>query len=133
MRVKHLGARPAPASIREFFSRMGRGPQQQRPAISVERRQIPYWQEHGWTQKGNTYSGSYHTPYATFQGWIEQHRSSIDFYLYSPSGEIRGHSHWICFQARGNDWYLVHMAKEPQDVSSGIITIEKLIKEAYEQ
>jgi hypothetical protein len=133
VRVKHLGARPVPASIRELLSRMGRGPQQQRPRIPVERRQIPYWQEHCWIQKGNTYSGSYQTPYAAFQGWIEQHHSSIDFYLYSPSPEIRGHSHWACFQRRGNDWYLVHMAKQPQDVSSGIITIEKLIKEAYEQ
>jgi hypothetical protein len=133
VRVKHLGARPAPASIREFLSRMGRKPPQQRTVIAVERRQIPYWQEHGWTQKDNTYSGSYQTPYAAFQGWIEEQRSSTDFYLYQPSPEIRSHSHWTCFQHRGNDWYLVHMAKQPQDISSGIITIEKLIKEAYEQ
>jgi hypothetical protein len=112
---------------------MGRGPHEQRPAIAVERRQIPYWREHGWIQDGNTYSGSFQTPYAAFQGWIEQQRSGIDFYVYRPSPEIRRHSHWTCFQHRGNDWYLVHMAKQPHDVSSGIITIEKLIKEAYEQ
>ena len=46
--------------------------------------------------------------------------------------EIRSHSHWTCFQHRGNDWYLVHMAKQPQDVSSGILTIERLITESYE-
>jgi hypothetical protein len=133
VRVKNLGARPIPASVREFISRMGREPQQHRTAIAVERRPLPYWQEHGWTLKDNTYSGSYQTPYAAFQGWIEQHRASIDFYLYQPSPEIRRHSHWTCFQHRGNDWYLVHMAKQPRDVSSGIITIEKLIKDAYEQ
>ena len=133
MRVKNLGARPVPASIRELLSRMGRGPQQC-PAIPVERREIPFWQEHGWTSKDNTYSGSYQTPYAAFQGWIEEQRSGrTDFYIYNPSPEIRSHSHWTCFQHRGNDWYLVHMAKQPRDISSGIITIEKLLKEAYEQ
>ena len=35
-------------------------------------------------------------------------------------------------QHRGNDWYLVHMGSQPKDVSSGIITIERLISEAYE-
>jgi hypothetical protein len=50
-----------------------------------------------------------------------------------PSDEIRRHSHWVCFQHRGNDWYVVHMARMPKDVSSGILTIERLITEAYEQ
>ena len=47
--------------------------------------------------------------------------------------EIRSHSHWICFTSRGSDWYAVHMARRPKDVSSGIITIEQLIREAYER
>ena len=132
MRVRDLGSRPASASIREFFSRVGRGPQSK--PVPVERRQIPYWQERGWTRQGNQYSGSYQTPYGAFQGWIEQERSGhINFCLYSPSDAIRGHSHWTCFQHRGNDWYLIHMAREPKDVSSGIITIERLITEAYQQ
>ena len=104
------------------------------PSITVNRRQIPYWQEHKWRRNGNIYEGSYQTPYGAFQGWIEQERSGrANFYLYRPSDEIRRHSHWTCFQHRGNDWYLVHMAKEPRDVSSGIITIERLITEAYQQ
>ncbi len=106
----------------------------QAPAIAVQRRQIPYWQERGWTRQDGIYTGAYRTRYAAFQGWIEQQRSGhIDFFLYSPSEEIRSHSHWTCFQHRGNDWYLVHMGKQPKDVSSGIMTIERLITEAYEQ
>jgi len=59
------------------------------PAIRIERRQIPYWQERGWALQGNTYSGSYQTPYAAFQGWIEQEKSGhIEFYLYNPPDEI---------------------------------------------
>ena len=131
MRIRDLGTRPAPASLREMFSRVMRG---HGPSIPVERRQIPYWQERGWTLQGREYSGSYQMPYGAFQGWIEQERSGhLNFYLYNPSPEIRRHSHWTCFQHRGNDWYLVHMGRQPKDVSSGIITIERLITEAYEQ
>ena len=122
MRIKDLGTRPAPASIREFLSRMVRG---QTPATAVQRRQIPYWQERGWTQNGNIYTGSYQTPFGAFYG-------HIDFYLYNPSDEIRSHSHWTCFQHTGNDWYLIHMKKQPRDVSSGIMTVERLVMEAYD-
>ena len=131
MRIKDLGTRPAPVSLRELVSRWARG---HAPAIPVTRRPIPYWQERGWTLNGNVYSGNDQTPYAAFQGWIEQERSGhIHFHLYNPSAEIRSHSHWTCFQHRGNDWYLIHMARQPRDVSSGIMTIERLITEAYEQ
>ncbi len=106
----------------------------QGPSITVERRQIPYWQERGWRRNGNIYEGAYQTPYAAFQGWIEQeHSGRGNFYVYRPSDEIQRHSHWTCFQHRGNDRYLVHMAREPRDVGSGIITIERLITEAYQQ
>jgi hypothetical protein len=131
VRIKDLGSRPAPASLRELFSRVARG---HAPAIPVQRREIPYWQERGWTRQGRTYNGTYQTPYASFWGQIDEHRGGhIDFLLYNPSPEIRSHSHWVCFQHRGNDWYLVHMGRKPKDVSSGIITIERLITEAYEQ
>lgn len=131
MRIKDLGSRPAPATIRGFLSRVMRG---QGPAIPVERRILPYWQEHGWTRQGTVYNGNYQTSYAAFIGYIEEHRGGhIDFYLYNPSDEIRSHSHWACFQHRGTDWYLIHMARQPRDVSSGIITVEQLIREAYEQ
>jgi hypothetical protein len=130
VRVRDLGNRPAPASIRELLSRVARG---RGPAIAVQRRQIPYWQEAGWIRERNTYNGSYHTRYAAFVGYIEEHRGGhIEFYLYNPSGEIRRSSHWACFQHRGNDWYFVHMGKRPKDVSSGIMTIERMITEAFE-
>jgi hypothetical protein len=130
VRIRDLGTRPVPASLQRLFATVTRG---QAPSTSVARRQIPYWRERGWTQSGNEYTGSYQTPFGAFQGWIEQERSGhINFYLYTPSRQIREHSHWTCFQHRGNDWYLIHMARQPRDVSSGIITIERLIAEAYE-
>jgi len=42
VRVKDLGTRPAPASIREMLSRLARG---HGPATVIQRRQIPYWQD----------------------------------------------------------------------------------------
>jgi hypothetical protein len=95
---------------------------------------MPYWQERGWQRRGNTYTGAYRTRHAAFVGEIrEHHGNDIEFYLHQPSEEIRRHSHWVCFQHRGNDWYLVHMGRRPSDVSSGILTIERLITEAYEE
>jgi len=130
MRVKIVNSRPASASLRDLFSRAVRG---QAPAISVQRQELPYWQEHGWTREGNIYNGNYQTPYAAFLGQIIEHRGGhIDFFMYNPPEQIRRHSHWTCFQHRGNDWYRVHMGRRPKDVSSGIITIERLITEAYE-
>lgn len=130
MRLKDLGSRPAPASIRNLLSRVVRG---HAPTVTVQRRQVPYWQERGWTRNGNTYNGSYQTRYGAFWGEIREHRGNdIEFFLYQPSAEIQKHSHWVCFQHRGDDWYLVHMGRRPKDASSGIMTIERLITEAYE-
>jgi hypothetical protein len=131
MRVRQLGTRYAPNSIRDLVSRVVRG---HAPSISIVRREIPYWRERGWTRDGNHYTGSYQTPHAAFQGWIEDQRSGpITFYLRSPSPQIRSHSHWACFAPRNDDWFLVHMAKRPNDVSSGILTIERLIADAYQR
>jgi hypothetical protein len=130
MRVRVVTSRPAPASIRDFLSRMVRGG---RPSTPVERRELPYWEERTWTRNGNTYRGAYRTRYAAFSGEITQHSGDdIDFYLYQPTDEIRACGHWPCFQHRGNDWYLVHMGRRPKDVSSGILAIERLVTEAYE-
>ena len=130
MRVKDLGNRPASASLRELISRAVRGCG---PSVRVQRQQVPYWQERGWIRQGQTYTGSYQTQYVAFSGEIREYgRSETEFFLYKPSDEIRRCSHWPCFQHRGNDWYLLHMATRPKDVSSGILTIERLITEAFE-
>lgn len=131
MRIKDLGTRPASAMLLRLFGGAERG---HAPSVAVQRRQIPYWQERGWTQNGTRYEGSYQTPFGAFYGTIEQERSGqIHFFLYNPSPEIQKHSHWTCFQNRGDGWYLVHMAREARDVSSGIMTIERLVTEAYRQ
>ena len=131
MRVRELGSRPVPSTIRDLVSRVVRG---RGNAEVVERRQIPYWQERGWKRQGNEYTGVYQTPYGAFSGWIE-HRggNNINLFIYGPPDALRSSGHWACFQDRGQGWYLVHMSRRPADLSSGILTIERLITEAFQK
>ena len=69
MGVKDLGNRPAPATIREFVSRLVRG---HGPSVQVERRVIPYWQERGWTREKDRYNGSYRTVHGSFFGFADK-------------------------------------------------------------
>jgi hypothetical protein len=98
----------------------------------VERQEIPYWQQQGWSRDGNQYVGSYQTAYGAFYGTIEDRSGrNFNFLIYDPPKQIRQHSHWSCFQDRGKNWYLVHMSRKPADLSSGILTIERLLTEAF--
>lgn len=130
MRVKDNGSRPAPASMRELFSRLVRG---RSPAIKVERRVIPYWQERGWTRDGTRYTGSYRTANGSFYGYADEvRRGSFRFFVFQPPAQLEHHSHWSCFQNRGEGWFEVHMARQPRDVSSGVMSIERILHEAME-
>jgi hypothetical protein len=91
---------------------------------------LPYWQERGWTRSGDTYTGEYQTAHGSFRGEIEDRgRGNIRFFLFDPPDALRSSSHWACFQPRGWGRYLVHMARRPADVASGILTIERLLAE----
>ena len=130
MRVKDLGKRPAPASIRGLISRLMRG---HGPAIHVSRRVIPYWQERGWTGDGDHYIGSYRTVHGSFYGYVDvASRGFCRFYVFRPPEAMERHGHWPCCQNRGDGWYEIHMARQPRDVSSGIMSIERILHEVLE-
>jgi hypothetical protein len=105
-----------------------------RPTVTrVRRRELPYWQERGWRRAADTYTGAYQTPYGSFLGSIEDRGfNHLRFYITDPPPELKRSSHWACFQPRGRKGYLVHMARRPRDVSSGIMTIERLITDAFQ-
>lgn len=131
MKIRLLDSRPAPEALRDLLSRMLRG---RAPAVRVTRRQVPYWQERGWINQGHRYGGNYQTPYGAFQGSAEQRGSQFfRFYVFDPPEELSRHRHWTCFIPRGQDSYEIHLARQPADVSSGIMAIERLITEAFEQ
>ena len=131
MRVKDNGSRPAPAFVSALIARLMRG---HGPSVTVERRVIPYWQERGWTRAKNRYTGSYRTPRGSFFGYADEaSRGYFRFYVFQPPREMEHHSHWACFQERGSGWYEVHMARQPGDVGSGIMRIERILNEALER
>jgi hypothetical protein len=131
MGIRDLGSRPVSHTILDILSRVVRG---RNSVEKVQRQQIPYWQESGWTRRGNQYRGAYQTPYGAFRGTIQDRGAGkFEFFMYDPPAALRSHSHWSCFQDQGSGWYAVHMGRRPADVSSGIMTIERLVIEALEK
>jgi hypothetical protein len=106
-----------------------------RPVIKVERSRRPYHEEQGWQHTNGLFSskltGYYRTRYGSFKGKIEL-GFNPSFYIHNPPAELRDHSHWICFSARSGGWYSIHFSTRPRDVDSGIMTVERLITEAFE-
>jgi hypothetical protein len=105
-----------------------------RPAPThIRRRELPYWQERGWQRAGDTYTGTYQTRFGSFLGRVEDRGyGQFRFYIVAPPPEVQRSSHWACFTPRGSNAYHVHMSTRPADVSSGILTIERLITEAFQ-
>ena len=105
-----------------------------RPGVThIRRRQLPYWQERGWHRAGDTYTGTYQTAYGSFLGRIEDRGyDQFRFYIVAPPPALQRSPHWTCFTPDGSKGYQVHMARRPKDVSSGILTIERLITEAFQ-
>jgi hypothetical protein len=130
MRVVVTGTRDLSDRLAQW-SRTLRGPASD--PERVQRRELPYWQERGWTRNGNSYTGQYQTAYGSYRGEVEDRGSNnFRFYLFDPPDALRASSHWACFQPRGFGRYLVHMARRPADISSGILTIERLLAECLE-
>ena len=101
--------------------------------IEIKRAQVPYWQERGWQRNSGIYRGYYRTYYGSFKGEIRhRYNHTFDFYIFNPPKELEKHKHWVCFRYQGKNKYLLHFARKPQDVSSGIMAMERLIKEAFE-
>jgi hypothetical protein len=98
----------------------------------IRRQPLPYWQEAGWSKKGNVYQGNYQTRYGAYQGWIEE-RSPYQrsFCILDPPQAVLSSSHGACFQPRDNHWFNIHMSHAPKDVSSGIVAVERLIAECF--
>lgn len=101
------------------------------PRTIVTRQEVPYWQEQGWFRNNGELRGYYETPYGRWRGKIEKVYSGFDYYVHDPPYCLEDHSHWVCFQSRGDGWYLLHFSKEPRSISAGIIEMERIITEAY--
>lgn len=131
MKVKVLSTKEAPSLLGRIMGQVFKRPAQ---AITVQRRQIPYWEERGWKQEGRTFRGTYQTAYGSFIGRIEQVRQgNYRLYILDPPEVLKKHSHWSCFQPQGDGRnFRIHLSRMPQDASSAILGIERLLTEAFE-
>ena len=131
MKINILSTKEAPRFLNRIFGQVSRGPA---PSLAIKRSEIPYWRQQGWNQVGRTYHGTYKTPYGSFIGRIEEAGPrNFRLYIFDPPTEIRKHAHWACFQTKGDRSFRIHMSRMPNDVSSGILAIERLLTEAFEK
>jgi hypothetical protein len=98
----------------------------------VQRNPLPYWKERGWQKKGDTYRGSYRTPFGQWPGRVTLSPAGrVEVFIRNPPPVLEDHPHWICFNKRTGGWYFVHPSERVADVSAGILGLEKTIMEAY--
>lgn len=97
-------------------------------------KEYTYWQENGWRKIGNEYRGFFQTKFGKWRGVIaENYRNDHSFYIVTPPAILRESSHWECFTHKGNGLYSIHFSHKPKDISSGILRVEQLITESFEQ
>ena len=131
MRVKIIATKQAPSLLNNIAGQVSNRPA--RP-ITIRRGEIPYWQERGWRQEGKIYCGTYKTAYGSFLGKIEHVYSGyFRLYIFDPPLQLQNHSHWVCFQKKGDNSYRIHMSRMPADVGSGILVVERILTEAFEK
>jgi len=93
---------------------------------------IPYWQESNWIKKGGSFRGTFKTDYGSWRGLIERnYEGDYSFFIFEPPQILKDSDHGQCFTHKGNGMFLIHFSEKPDDVSSGIITVERVLAEAF--
>jgi hypothetical protein len=91
----------------------------------------PYWKERGWRKVRKGYKGEYKTEYGRWNGFIQENfLGSHSFYIFDLPETVKKSNHGDCFTYKGGGKYSIHFSKKPADISSGILTIERLIAES---
>lgn len=135
-RVRIIGVRSFKLSHRSKKAQFRRKRKYKRKQTKIVRknREYPYWKENGWQKRQDTYRGYYKTSYGMWRGMVkENYKSRYSFYIFYPPEALRDHKHWQCFSYKGNGKHAIHFSRKPRDISSGIITVEQLLREAIEQ
>ena len=100
----------------------------------VKRSEKSYWKQRGWKKVFDKYHGYYRTSYGSFKGEATVSCSGrIELFIINPPACMRKHSHWACFMKRSKDRFFIHSNKNGLfDLSSGIMDVERIIKESFE-
>jgi hypothetical protein len=93
---------------------------------------IPYWQESNWIKTGNTYRGTFKTDYGSWRGVVERnYEGDYSYYIFEPPKQLLDSDHGPCFTDKGKGRFAIHFSEKPENVDSGIITIESVITDAF--
>jgi len=96
----------------------------------VQRTEVPYWQQQGWTGNGDEHVGYFRTPTGSWHGRATVSPSGeVRIYIKEPPESLRAHPHWPCFRWRLKGWYEVHHFGAA-DLSSAILAVEQILREA---
>ena len=99
----------------------------------VTRDNRPYWAQRNWKENRNSYHGYFRTKYGSFPGKATVSPSKeIKLFIKKPPKELKAHEHSSCFTKKTGGWYSVHVYDGLNNLSSGIIEVEKILKEAIE-
>jgi len=93
---------------------------------------IPYWQESSWIKTGGTFRGTFKTDYGSWRGLIERnYEDDYSFYIFELPQVLKDSDHGQCFSYKGNGKFLIHFSEKPENVDSGIITMEGVLAGAF--
>ena len=103
--------------------------------VPVKRSAKRYIVEQGWHLSNSAtypeWHGYYRTRFGSFQGRVEMSYQP-KYYVRNPPAGITRHSHSACFtDLRNGGWWSVHWYIQPQDIDSGVMELERILREAY--
>lgn len=135
-RVRIIGSRPYSLSGQLCRARLEgkRRYKERNVEIIGTDRDYPYWKESGWRKIGKVFQGYYETDYGKWYGVVEEtYQGSYSFFIFKPPYVLKNGAHRDCFSGKGNGRYSIHFSQKPEDISSGILTVEQLITESFEK
>jgi hypothetical protein len=104
-----------------------------RPCPIVKRSVQTYLVSMGWEFKRGSrphWEGHYKTGNAAFPGWIEKAFRPRFYILNPPEGFKRAYPSNVIGQ-QGQGWHEVRFCKQPHDVDSGVLEIERLLRVTF--
>jgi hypothetical protein len=102
---------------------------------AVKRSATTYLVQQGWEFKGGEHphwEGHYKTPKAEFRGWIDQVARPRYCIFKPPEALKRAYTSNIIDQHR-EGWHTVHFCTMPKDLDSGVLEIERLLRQALRE
>jgi hypothetical protein len=101
----------------------------------VKRSATTYLVSQGWEFKGGEsphWEGYYKTPKTTFRGRIDQVARPRYCIFKPPEALKRAYGGNIIDQHR-EGWHTVHFCTQPKDLDSGVLEIERLLRQALRE